>query len=259
MSILQQKNTIILLTCLVFFLDTLAVPTWAAPPHQMDRFYFERNGSVIWEVPTTQPMIALTFDDGPNPRYTTEILDILKKYDAKATFFVIGEQVEKYPELVKREIREGHEVGNHTFHHRSIKRQNAATISHELAETDILVLGLTGIHPHLFRPPGGYYDQPTVETATKAGYQVVMWSWHQDTRDWSRPGVHKIASTVINNARNGDIVLLHDHGGNRKQTVAALKRILPALKKKGYQFITVSEMMKKGKRKVYQKQKSQGI
>lgn len=252
-----RKSKIILLTACCFVVSlTTGATTWTAPPHQMDRFYFEKNGSVIWEVPSSQPVIALTFDDGPNPRYTPEILDILKEHNAKATFFVIGEQAEKYPELIEREFREGHEIGNHTYRHRIIQRQNSAALSHELVETDLLVLGLTGIRPHLFRPPGGYYDQRVVETALQEGHQTVMWSWHQDTRDWSRPGVRKIVSTVTKNVRNGDIVLLHDHGGNRKQTVAALKRILPQLKKKGFQFVTVSELMKMGKKKSKAKGKS---
>ncbi len=208
-----------------------------------DRYYFEARGDIIWEVPTKEKIIALSFDDGPNPKYTPEILDLLQQYHARATFFVIGSRVEQYPDLAKREVREGHEIANHTFHHSRIRKLSPEELREEIEKTGATIASVTGQTPHLFRPPGGYYDETIVNTAKEAGYKVIMWSWHQDTRDWSQPGTNRIVNLVLSNARNGDIVLFHDHGRNRLQTVNALKQILPELQHKGYQFVTISELI----------------
>jgi peptidoglycan/xylan/chitin deacetylase (PgdA/CDA1 family) len=106
---------------------------------------------------------------------------------------------------------------------------------------------VTGKIPHLFRPPGGYYNDSVVEAAKQVNALVVLWSWHQDTRDWRSPGVQAIVNKVLNNARNGDIVLFHDHLDGKSQTVEALKQILPELKARGYRFITVSDLLSRGK------------
>ncbi|USG67906.1 polysaccharide deacetylase family protein [Brevibacillus ruminantium] len=199
---------------------------------------------VVWNVRTNKKVIALTFDDGPNPLYTTQILDLLKQYHANATFFVTGMQVQRNPKLAKRQVQEGHELGNHTYNHPKMSRLTKVQIQQELSRTNQAILSATGQQPPLlFRPPGGYIDQAMVNAAKEVGYSVVLWSFHQDTQDWKRPGVRKIVKKVVNHARAGDIVLFHDHGGNRSQTVKALKQILPALQKKGYRFVTVSDLM----------------
>jgi polysaccharide deacetylase family sporulation protein PdaB len=230
-----------LISCFVTLLAT--VPTKAEIVEKKGRSYFEARGDVVWEVPTEQRVIALTFDDGPNPEYTPQVLDLLKQYHAKATFFVIGSRVEKYPELVRREAVEGHEVANHTFSHPNLRRFTVEKLQEELAKAQDVIWAVSEHTPHLFRPPGGYYDETIVNTAKQAGYTVVMWSWHLDTRDWSCPGVGKIVNRVLSNARNGDIVLFHDHGGNRRQTIEALQQILPELQQRGYQFITISQLL----------------
>lgn len=217
-----------------------------------DRPYFERRGEVIWEVPTDQKVIALTFDDGPNPVYTPQILDLLEKYHAKATFFVVGSRVKKYPRVTKELMLRGHEIANHTYHHPNIKKISSQQFQVEIEQTKSSILKTTGITSHLFRPPGGYYDERIVNAAKQAGCLVVMWSWHQDTRDWANPGVNKIVRKVLSNTRNGDIVLFHDNGGDRSQTIGALEKILPRLKQRGYRFITVSELVKiRNKKPVY--------
>ncbi|MFX3635852.1 MAG: polysaccharide deacetylase family protein [Candidatus Pristimantibacillus sp.] len=214
-----------------------------APEEKKDRNYYEQRGEIVWEVPGEEKKIALTFDDGPYPDLTEPILDILKQYDAKATFFVVGSRVELYPDTIKREIAEGHEVANHTFNHVYFQRNNSAGVQKEIEKTEQALEHLTGKKPILFRPPGGFYNEQMVQIAKNHGYTVVLWSWHQDTHDWRSPGVNKIVNKVLNNARNGDIILLHDYVLRSKQTVEALKIILPELQKRGFQMVTVSELI----------------
>lgn len=222
-------------------------------PQQKNREYYETRGEIVWEVPTKEKIIALTFDDGPDPVDTSAILDLLKQYEAKATFFVVGESVERYPELAKREITEGHEIANHTYTHQYFnKRRLDEQISREIQKAEDAIVKATDQKPVLFRPPGGYYSENLVKVSVQAGYKVVMWSWHQDTRDWNTPGVHKIVKKVLNNTRNGDIILFHDHVEGKSQTVEALKQILPELKDRGYRFVTVSDLL------MYQKSESVG-
>ncbi|WNC14006.1 polysaccharide deacetylase family protein [Brevibacillus brevis] len=211
---------------------------------QRDRDYYETRGEIVWEVPTHTKVMALTFDDGPDKEYTRQIAALLKQYDAKATFFVVGSRVKALPDIARQLVQDQHELANHTYSHPDVRRISDDRLLQEMEKTQEAIFTTTGVIPQLFRPPGGYYSDAVVHVAKKAGYQVVMWSWHQDTRDWSDPGVRKIVNKVLNNARNGDIVLFHDYGGNRRQTVQALQQILPELKKRGYQFVTVSEMMR---------------
>jgi polysaccharide deacetylase family sporulation protein PdaB len=208
------------------------------------RWFYEEQGKAIWEVPTKKKVIALTFDDGPSSTYTPQILDVLKQYQAKATFFVVGSRVKDQPDLVKREILEGHELANHTYNHSNFRGLTEEEIRKELRKTKQIIVELTKFSPKLFRPPGGYYNETIINVANQEGYTVVMWSWHQETLDWKQPGVRNIVKKVLSNARNGDIVLFHDYGGDRRQTIEALKQILPELKKRGYKFVTVSELLK---------------
>ncbi|MGO4546477.1 polysaccharide deacetylase family protein [Paenibacillus sp. 2TAB23] len=213
-------------------------------PVRKDRAFYEQRGEVVWEVPTRDKKIALTFDDGPYPATTERILDLLKKYNAKATFFVLGNKVERYPETIKREIAEGHEVANHTFNHVYFERSvSQATMKEEILKTENALVSLTGKKSQLFRPPGGFYNERSIEMAKSLGYTTIMWSWHQDTNDWQSPGVNKIVNKVLNHARNGDIVLLHDYIPGSTQTVMALDKILDELTKRGYVFVTVTELM----------------
>ncbi len=228
----------LLLLIMVFILAGFGIPI------KKDRFFYEQRGEIVWEVPTDDKIIALTFDDGPFPKTTDMILDLLKKYNAKATFFVLGNKVERYPETIKREIAEGHEVANHTFNHVYFQRSiSQATIREEIVRTEKALEALTGKKPQLFRPPGGYYNEHSIAIAKTLGYTTIMWSWHQDTNDWKSPGVNKIVNKVLNNARNGDIVLLHDYIPGSMQTVKALDTILDELTKRGYAFVTVTELM----------------
>ncbi|HBZ81396.1 MULTISPECIES: polysaccharide deacetylase family protein [Brevibacillus] len=239
---MKKHVRLLLLTCAVFLL--LSYSQTVSAIREKNREYYETRGEIVWEVPTKSKIIALTFDDGPDPGYTPQIAALLKKYEAKSTFFVVGSRVSQYPEVVRSLAQDQHEIANHTYSHPDIRRLSPEQLREEVEKTQEAIHSATGIRPALFRPPGGYYSESIVHTAKQSGFLVIMWSWHQDTRDWADPGVKKIVDKVLNNARNGDIVLFHDYGGNRKQTVQALEQILPELKKRGYSFVTVSELMK---------------
>lgn len=219
----------------------LMIGLGSRPVH--NREYYESRGEVVWDVPTDAKLIALTFDDGPNRRTTPLILDLLKQYDAKATFFVVGNRIHKYKDIIKREVAEGHEVANHTYNHIFFNQNiDQSVIAKEILQTQAELMETIGQTPHWFRPPGGFINERVVHTAKELGLTVILWSWHQDSHDWRQPGVDKIVNTVVRNARNGDIVLLHDSVKGSMQTVEALDRILFSLKDQGYRFVTVSEL-----------------
>ncbi|QDX94296.1 hypothetical protein C2W64_00289 [Brevibacillus laterosporus] len=210
---------------------------------QKNRDYYEKRGEAIWDLPTEKKAIALTFDDGPNESYTPQILELLKKYGVRSTFFTVGTRVQKNPKLAQQMVQQHHELANHTLTHPDMRRLSKQRIKKELETAQSIIHTTTGVAPTLFRPPGGSYNEKIVGTAKDMGYLVVMWSWHQDTKDWTNPGVQKIVNKVLTNVRNGDIILFHDHGGDRQQTVDALKLILPELKKRGFEMVTVSELI----------------
>lgn len=206
------------------------------------REYYEETGQIIWDIKTDEKVVALTFDDGPHPKYTEQILDLLEQYEANGTFFIVGQLAEKSPELVLRMHESGHEIANHTYTHPYTK--SVSPIMEEVNQTSDTIFSITGTKPNLFRPVEGYYTDELVKESVKNGYKIVMWSWHQDTEDWKNPGVNKIVNTVLNGLGNGNVVLFHDGGGNREQTVQALEKILPELKNQGYRFITISQMIR---------------
>lgn len=236
------RMTVIALTALLL-IPGLAC-TALARPSMKDRSYYEQRGDMIWEVPTRQKVIALTFDDGPDPTETGAILDVLEEYQAKCTFFAIGKKIAAHPEVAKRVISEGHDLANHTYNHVYFKKPiSEQLILKELELTENEIIKISGRHSSLFRPPGGMYDETLVDVSNNMGLKPVLWSWHQDTRDWNRPGVWQIYSNVLRNAKNGDIVLFHDHVHGQSQTGEALKIILPELVKRGFRFVTVSELI----------------
>lgn len=206
------------------------------------RKYYEQAGMIIWDINTKEKIVALTFDDGPHKKYTSEILDLLKQYDAKGTFFIVGEQAEKNPEVILRMFEEGHELANHTYSHPYSK--NVSKIMEEIKKTNDIIFSITGNIPTLFRPVEGQYTDAMVEEISKSGFKVVMWSWHQDTEDWRNPGVQRIVNIVLKGTKEGDVILFHDGGGNRTQTVKALEKILPELQNQGYRFVTIKDLLK---------------
>ncbi|SDZ16518.1 Glycosyltransferase, catalytic subunit of cellulose synthase and poly-beta-1,6-N-acetylglucosamine synthase [Micromonospora pattaloongensis] len=189
--------------------------------------------------------IALTFDDGPDPVWTPRVLDVLRRHGAHATFFVVGSRVHAHPELVRRILAEGHELGSHTFTHADIAALPDWRRDVELALTRNAIAGATGRHVTSFRPP--FSSTPAaldaagmgaLRDAAETGHFAVLADL--DTRDWQRPGVDRIVASATPERGGGAVVLMHDGGGDRSQTLAALDRLLPTLSKQGYRFTTVS-------------------
>ncbi|ATW25139.1 polysaccharide deacetylase family protein [Candidatus Formimonas warabiya] len=204
---------------------------------------------IVWAVDTPEKVISLTFDDGPDPEYTPMILDILEKNGIKGTFFTVGKQVEDFPEIAKMIVEKGNEIANHTYTHPRLNRLRMDQLNVELEKAHQAIVAQTHVAPTLFRPPGGFYNEAIVDLAKKKGYKVILWSWTQDTKDWANPGTNNIIKKVLKNAENGDIVIFHDCGGNRMQTIKALQPVIDGLKKDGFKMITVSELLKKGETK----------
>ncbi|MER6304435.1 polysaccharide deacetylase family protein, partial [Kitasatospora sp. NPDC001539] len=179
-------------------------------------------------------VVYLTFDDGPSPVYTPRILSILNRYGARATFFELGENVAAHPSVTRQVARQGHSVQNHSWSHPDLRRLSAATFNSQVGNTDRAIRAQTGRTPTCLRPPYGAVNGTVRSRAAGLGKQVVLWS--VDPADWSRPGSGAIQSRVLGPVRPGSVILLHDGGGDRSQTAAALPAILSGLKARGYGF-----------------------
>ncbi|WP_327337136.1 glycosyltransferase [Streptomyces sp. NBC_01324] len=189
--------------------------------------------------------IVLTFDDGPDPVWTPRVLDKLKEYDAHAVFFVTGTMASRYPDLVKRMVDEGHEVGLHTFNHPDLSYQSHTRIDWELSQNQLVLAGAAGIRTSLFRPPYSSFADamddkswPVTQYIGSRGYLTVV--NNTDSEDWKRPGVGVISKNATPKHGKGAIVLMHDSGGDRSQTVAALGHFLPKMQDKGYEFTNLT-------------------
>jgi len=208
-------------------------------PQRCDAFY---DGDVFSSCYQTQSKkIALTFDDGPHPRYTPEILQILDEYGIKGTFFVVGQNVGYYPDLVKAEIDGGHEVGNHTFSHANLRLEGYEAVCGEIGRTERVIYENTDYRSKLLRPPEGIYSQTVCDAAADCDYTIVLWSI--DTKDWAHNPSEKIAEQILSDVRGGDIILFHDFIAKDSPTPAALRLIIPKLLEEGYKFVTVSELL----------------
>ncbi|AIF50190.1 polysaccharide deacetylase family protein [Pelosinus sp. UFO1] len=193
----------------------------------------------IKNVPTSRKVVALTFDDGPLKTTTSEILGILKEKGIKATFFVVGERVERFPTLVQQEIEDGHEVGTHTYSHPNLTKLRKSQLEEELNKTEKVILTVAP-KPTLFRPPGGSYNDKIINLARDNGYLTILWSI--DTQDWRYPPVGNIVNSVLKDIKPGSIILLHD-GISPSSTPEALEFIIDSLRSLGYEFVTVSELL----------------
>ncbi|MFJ5225672.1 bifunctional polysaccharide deacetylase/glycosyltransferase family 2 protein [Streptomyces sp. NPDC088400] len=192
--------------------------------------------------------LVLTFDDGPDPEWTPKVLDKLKKYDAHGVFFVTGTMASRYPALVKRMVDEGHEVGLHTFNHPDLSYQTSSRIDWELSQNQLALAGAADIRTSLFRPPYSSFADamdnkswPVARYLGGLGYITVLDTI--DSEDWKRPGVAAIVERATPKGDQGSIVLMHDSGGDRSQTVAALDRYLPEMRAKGFTFTNLTEAL----------------
>jgi len=178
--------------------------------------------------------VYLTFDDGPDAHYTPQVLEVLRRFGVRATFFELGSSVARRPDLTARVHLRGHSVQNHTWSHPDLTEVSWIRFRREVLATDRAIRAQIGYTPHCLRPPYGAVNDLVYERAARLGKKIRLWT--VDPRDWSRPGVATIVHRVLSNVVSGSVVLFHDGGGDRSQTVAALPRILRTLKARGYRF-----------------------
>lgn len=196
----------------------------------------ERIASVMNNEETMEnPRIALTFDDGPNPVYTPQLLDGLKKRGARASFFVMGKQAEAYPELVQRMQEEGHLIGNHTYSHIQLGKNNRERFKDELVKTNDLLTEITGEEVQFVRPPYGSWDK---SLETELTMLPVLWTI--DPMDWCSSNVSGIVKKVTGKAKENAVILMHDEYSS---SVTAALEIVDILQKQGYEFVTVDELL----------------
>ncbi|WP_099224644.1 polysaccharide deacetylase family protein [Listeria costaricensis] len=185
--------------------------------------------------PATAKKIALTFDDGPNAKTTPQILAMLEKYHAKATFFVVGKEVQKNPGIVQKTLEAGHQIGNHSWNHPQLTKLSKEEVAQQILSTQMIVYEQTGHFPDSVRPPYGAVNK---ETAATIGLPIIQWS--VDTEDWKIKNAAKITNSVLKHADDGAIVLMHD---SHQFTADSLEQTLKKLQEQGYQFVTVNELL----------------
>jgi peptidoglycan/xylan/chitin deacetylase (PgdA/CDA1 family) len=200
-------------------------------------------GPVLTRLPGNDAVVSITFDDGPNPVATPRILDVLAAHDVRATFFVLGRHADRWPELVRRMADEGHQLGNHGWHHRKLHRRGPAYVRDDLTRgTDSIVRASGGVRPSVFRAPHGFRSPWVTRIAASLGQRTVGWSlgvW-----DSARPGAAEIARRAVTGLHGGQILLLHDGDGydatgDRTQTADALPLIIDGLRGRGFRFSTL--------------------
>lgn len=211
-------------------------------------------GATLVSGPPTRHVVALTFDDGPNPPYTDEILDVLEREHVRATFFVVGRAVAAYPQVVRREMRDGDAIGNHTWNHAHLVVMSAQQEARSLQRTQDAIERATGVRTTIMRPPYGKRDWMVLAEARELGYTPVMWSVPL-AGDWENPPPQVIARRILRDVRNGSIIVLHDGSEgrlcspasaalcDRVSAVRATRLIIEALKRLGYGFVTIPELL----------------
>ncbi len=200
-------------------------------------------GSRVSRVSVPTKTVALTFDDGPHGTHTPRILNILAKYNAKCTFFVLGSNVQTHPGIVKRIVNEGHEVGNHSWNHPSLAKSSRQTIASQLTRTNDSIVSACGRKPVVMRPPYGAADTALCSWM-KQDFGLTSNLWDVDTNDWRKPGVAAIVARAVNGARPGSIILVHDIHGS---TADAVEGIVQGLQNRGFELVTVSELLRRGR------------
>lgn len=213
-----------------------------------DQAVLVRRGT-IYRIKTKEKKIALTFDDGPSNEWTPQILDALKESDIKATFFMVGYHVKKYPQVARRVAQEGHLIGNHGYAHSVVFYYKPAEIEEEIKYTEAVIREVTGQVTKYFRPPKAWLSPRIKSVIRQMGYEVVLWSLN--SKDWVMFNHRKIVRYLVNRVRDGDIILFHDsgnifsmEGSVRRQTVKAIPLLAAELKKRGYQFVLLDELLR---------------
>lgn len=201
-----------------------------------------KSARIVRKVYTTQKVVALTFDDGPSPLATPLFLDYLKEQKIKATFFLIGQEVQQFPQLVAREVAEGHDIGNHGLHHKALGRIDEAAIEEEIRGGEQALTGAGAPKPVLYRLPKAIGSKTAYRVLGRHGYTVVSWS--VDPRDYQRRTAEALVKDVMKHVHPGAIIIFHDGPGRRQATLSALKEIVPKLRAEGYRIVPVSQLLK---------------
>ena len=199
-------------------------------------------GPALSRLPGSERVASITIDDGPNPLATPRILDVLKREDVKATFFILGRHADRWPDLVKRVADEGHQIGNHGWHHRKLHRRTPGYVRDDLTKGTDSIVRACGVHPTVFRAPHGFRSPWVTPIARSLGQRTIGWSlgvW-----DSTRPGADEIVKRTLDGMRPGSILLLHDGDGydpdgDRQQTAEALPGIIGGLRTRGFRFVTL--------------------
>jgi peptidoglycan/xylan/chitin deacetylase (PgdA/CDA1 family) len=199
----------------------------AAPPEI-------RPAEPVYYIDDGPMTIALTIDDGPSPVYTPQILRLLDRYRITASFSMIGRNVAAYPGVAREVAAAGHVIVNHTWDHADLARLRPSAVHDEIIRAADAIHGATGAHPRILRAPYGAWSPAVLEYCAET--RTTPLDWSVDPRDWARPGVTSIVNSIVRNTRTGSIILEHDGGGNRSQTVAALRIVIPRLLRAGYRF-----------------------
>lgn len=202
------------------------------------------ESTLIMKGPGTKREIALTFDDAPDDIFTPKILDILKEKKVKATFFLVGYRIEKYPDVAKRIVREGHAVGNHSFNHPNFLDIKDTDFQKQITRTDELIRGLTGSTPAIVRPPYGNISDKQMEWL--AGSKRIVVAWDVDSLDWKGLNSEEVVTNILPKVSPGSIVLQHSgtgDGGDLSGTVHALPTVIDQLRREGFKLVTVQEML----------------
>ena len=233
MRIGKKLQKFLLVTIALFFAASLLI--------KVTKFH---NYFGINRADTEAKVVALTYDDGPYPPYTNQLLDILDRYQVKATFFEIGRNIEKHPEIVKMIVARGDELANHSYSHKDMMFKPREVLLSEIEKTDKLLQELGVKQDSIsFRPPWGRRFVVLSYLVSQMHKKLIMWD--VDSQDYEKTHtVEDIANRVIENVRSGSIVVMHDGGGDRSKTVAATEMIVKDLQSKGYKFKTVSELLK---------------
>ena len=212
-----------------------------------DQAVLTRKGTV-YRVDTEHKKVALTFDDGPSPAWTPQILDELKRANVQATFFMIGHHVKKYPDVARRVAKEGHEIGNHGYAHSVLFYYTEEELEEEIKYAELIIRETTGQTTKCFRPPKALITRREKEKIKSMGYHVVLWSLN--SKDWVTFDDKYIVRYLLRNIKNGDIILFHDsggvfktEGGDRSETVSTIPLLIEKLKERNFKCVTVSELL----------------
>ncbi len=213
-----------------------------------DQAILTRRGT-IYRVKTPHKQVAITFDDGPSLVWTPQILDELKKAKIKATFFMIGHHVKKFPDVARRVAQEGHQIGNHGFAHSVLFYYTPDELEEDIKYSELVIKEITGQATTCFRPPKAMITHREKEIIKAMGYRVVLWSLN--SKDWVTFDDKYIVRYILRNIQNGDIILFHDsggvfktEGGNREETVSTIPLLAEKLKERDFEFVTVDELLK---------------